>query len=120
MTIKFVIFGELPDMNQIIKASKSHYMAYSSMKKKYTELVQWSSKGLKTVNRADFTITWYCKNKRKDKDNITAGTKFIFDGLVDNGILKNDGWKEIGNVTHVFEVDKHEPRIVVEIHEVEG
>ena len=117
--MKFTIPGELPDMNQIIKASKSHYMAYSSMKKKYTELVQWSSKGLQTVNRADFTITWYCKNKRKDPDNISGGgTKFILDGLVKNGILPNDGWKEIGDVTHVFEVDKNNPRVEVEIHEL--
>lgn len=116
--MKFTIPGELPDMNQIIKASKSHYMAYSTMKKKNTELVQWSSKGLQKIDRADFTITWYCKNRRKDKDNITAGAKFIFDGLVGNEILPNDGWKQIGDVKHIFKVDKENPRVEVELHEL--
>ena len=116
--MKFTIPGELPDLNQIIKASKSHYMAYSTLKKKNTELVMWASKGLKKIERADFTITWYCKNRRKDKDNIAAGTKFIFDGLVENGILPNDGWKQIGDVKHVFKVDKENPRIEVELEEI--
>lgn len=38
-------------------------------------------------------------------------------GLVDNGILKNDGWKEIGDVKHIFEVSKENPRIEVILHE---
>ena len=117
--MKFTIKGELPDLNQIIAASKSHYGAYSSMKKKNTELVQWSAKGLEKVDRADFIITWYCKNRRKDKDNITGGgLKMILDGLVVAGILENDGWKQIGDISHKFEVDKENPRIEVEIHEI--
>lgn len=116
--MKFTIPGELPDLNQIIKASKSHYMAYSTLKKKNTQLVMLASKGIASVERANFTITWHCKNRRKDKDNIAAGVKFIFDGLVENGILKNDGWKEIGDVNHIFKVDKENPRVEVEIHEI--
>ena len=117
---KFTIKGELPDMNQIIKLSKSHFMAYSTMKKKNTELVAWSSKGLKPVDRADFEITHYCKNKRKDPDNIQGGAiKFILDGLVASSVLKNDGWKEVGNIKHIMKVDKYNPRIEVEIIEVE-
>lgn len=113
--MEFVIPGELPDLNQIIKASKSHYMAYSTMKKKNTELVMWSSKGLPKIDHADFEITWYCKNKHKDKDNITAGIKFILDGLVENGILPNDGWKEVGDIKHILKVDKNNPRIEVKL-----
>lgn len=64
------------------------------------------------------TITWYCKNKRKDKDNIMAGQKFIFDGLQKAGVLSNDGWKQIGDVTHRFEVDKRNPRVEIVLQEV--
>lgn len=85
------------------------------MKKKYTNLVAWHTIKLPKVDKADFDITWYCKNKRKDKDNIMGGQKFIFDGLVTAGILENDGWKQIGNVSHFFEVDKNNPRIHVQI-----
>jgi Holliday junction resolvase RusA-like endonuclease len=43
---------------------------------------------------------------------------FFFDGLVKAGIIKNDGWKEVISFTHRFEVDKHHPRLEVEIREV--
>lgn len=111
--MKFVIQGQLPDMNEIIKASKSHYGAYSSMKKKYTEIVAWSAINLPIIESADFEIVWYCKNKRKDKDNIRAGLKFILDGIVQAGKLENDGWKQVGDISDRFEVDKNNPRIEV-------
>ena len=105
-------------MNEIIKKSKAHYMAYAKMKKMYTEKVKRSAESLPVIKRADFIIVWYCENKRKDKDNIVAGQKFIFDGLVEGGILENDGWKQIGDISHVFKVDKENPRIEVIIDEV--
>lgn len=111
--MKFIIPGELPTMNEIVKVSKAHHMAYSNMKKDYTALVMMNAKGLDKVEYADFEITWYCKNKRKDKDNIMAGQKFIFDGLVKAGVLDNDGWGQIGDISHSFEVDKDNPRIEV-------
>ena len=65
--------------------------------------------------KAYFVITYYCKNKRKDMDNIAAAKKFIFDGLVTAGKLKNDGWNEIGGWTEEFKIDKKNPRIEVQI-----
>lgn len=118
MRLSFEIPGTLPTMNEIIAKSKQHYGAYSKMKKNSTQLVIDSAKGLPAIGSADFHITWYCQDMRKDKDNIIAGQKFIFDGLVDGGILKNDGWKEVGNISHSFQVDKANPRIEVEIFEM--
>lgn len=112
---KLIIPGHLPTMNEIIKAAKSHPIVYRNMKKQYTELVAWSAKGLPRIERANFTITWFCSNQRVDKDNVTAGQKFVFDGLVIAGVLDNDGWKQIGDVTHRFEIDRKNPRIEVEI-----
>jgi len=118
MTIEFTIPGELPAMNEIVAASKKHHMVYANMKKDYTALVAIYCMKLPKVSRADFEITWYCKDRRRDKDNIVAGQKFIFDGLVKAGTIKNDGWKEIGDVTHRFAVDKENPRIHVVMREV--
>lgn len=116
--IKFTIPGELPDMNTIIKVSKSHFIVYSKMKKKYTELVKSKAEGLPAIQSADFLIQWYCENRRKDPDNITAGQKFIMDGIVEAGVLPGDGWKQIGQINHKFHVDKDNPRIEVTIYEV--
>ena len=105
-------------MNEIVAVSKKHHMAYASMKKKYTDLVQLHASDLPKVNRADFLIIWYCKNRRKDKDNITAGVKFILDGLVNAGVIENDGWAQVGNIFHMFKVDKENPRVEIEVKEI--
>lgn len=113
-----VIPGELPDLNTIIDVSKAHYIYYSDMKKEYTEMVAWLAKGKGQFERIDLNITWYCKNKKKDKDNIAAGIKFILDGLVMAGAIENDGWKQVNDFKHSFKVDKDNPRIEVKIMEV--
>lgn len=116
--ISFTVPGELPTMNEIVAASKKHHMKYAAMKKEYTYLVQLCAINLPKVNLADFEIIWYCKNKRKDKDNIMSGQKFLFDGLVQAGVITNDGWSQIGDVSHVFKVDKRNPRVEVRIKEL--
>lgn len=116
--IKFTIHGELPTMNEIIKVSKSHHMVYANMKKDYTALVMMFATQLPKIGKADYEMHWYCKNRRKDKDNIIAGQKFIFDGLVKAEKIKNDGWNDIGNISHKFFVDKDEPRVEVFIKEL--
>jgi Holliday junction resolvase RusA-like endonuclease len=116
--VKFTIPGALPTMNEIVKASKSHPMAYANMKKDYTALVMIHAQKLPKITKADFEITWYCKDKRKDKDNIMTGQKFIFDGLVKAEVMKNDGWGEVGNVSHFFQIDKENPRVEVVIREL--
>lgn len=113
--IIIIIPGELPGMNEIIAVSKKRYILYSQMKKQYTAVVSDAAEGYPQLESADFIIHWFCKNNRKDKDNIIAGQKFIFDGLVHAGVLPNDGWKEIGDITHRLQVDKNNPRIEVEI-----
>ena len=111
--------GELPGMNKIIADSKSHYKKYSSMKKQYTELVAWCSKGKGPFKRIDLDITYYCKDRRRDPDNIVGGgNKFVLDGLVAAGVIKNDGWKEINSITTKCEVDKNNPRVLITIKEV--
>ncbi|OAK70076.1 RusA family crossover junction endodeoxyribonuclease [Lederbergia galactosidilytica] len=116
--VEFTIHGELPNLNEIIAVSKKHWSSYSRMKKTYTHLVKLHARNLPKIEQADFEITWYCKDRRQDKDNVIAGQKFIFDGLVDAGVLINDGWSQIGDIKHTFEVDKKNPRVEVRIEEV--
>lgn len=114
-----IVPGELPTMNEIVKVSKAHYGAYANMKRKYTNLVAGHAKGMPVIQRANLCITWYCKSRRKDPDNISTGIKFLLDGLVTAGVLENDGWAQIGEILHTFEIDKKNPRVEVEINAVE-
>lgn len=121
--MKIVIPGELPDLNTIIKESKrgrGKWQPYNEIKQVNTNKVAWiaKSKIKKKFKKIDVEVTWICENRRKDKDNIMAGTKFILDGLVVAGVIKNDGWKQIGDISHKFKVDKDNPRVEVRIKEV--
>lgn len=116
-----IIKGDLPTMNEIVDAAKKEtfkYRPYAEMKRAYTDLVAWTTlsqlKGVK-FERVDLKITWFCKNKKKDPDNIMAGQKFIIDGLVSAGLIPNDGWKNINSITHCFEIDSNNPRVEVNI-----
>jgi len=87
------------------------------MKQKLTELVVWECKaqGIKPMGKVDLTYIWQEENRRRDKDNIMFGQKFIQDGLVNAGVLENDGWKQIGDVKHIFVVgDSYQVKIIME------
>lgn len=118
MKHKIVISGELPDLNTIIASAKQHYGQYAKLKRDNTKLVAWAAKKLPNMKRIKLTLHWYCKDKRKDKDNTAVGVKFILDGLVEAGIIADDGWKQVDSFGHEFYVDKHNPRVEVEIEEV--
>lgn len=117
-----VIPGEMPGMNEMIDAAKKGkrgYQPYATMKKENTEIVTWRAKKVSKKRRIYLDITWYCRNKKRDPDNIAAAVKFIWDGLVQAGIIGNDGWAENGGWSNKFKIDKNNPRIEIEIKEAE-
>ena len=121
MQIEITIPGELPDLNEIIRIAKSHPMAYAKAKSMHTEAVAWECAGVpkgQLKMPVDITCTWMTKNLMKDPDNVSAGIKFILDGLVMAGVLPDDRRKQIGSITHKFGVDKHNPRVEVVLTEV--
>lgn len=120
--MKFDIPGKLPGMNEIIAAAKKgkgKYQPYSIMKREYGAMITYLAKKLPKRNKVNITITWYEPNMRRDIDNISAGQKFILDALVKAGVIENDSQKYVKRITHDFEVDKENPRVEVEITEVE-
>lgn len=118
--MRLTIPGELVDLNTYINAERSNRYAGAKIKSEMTDYVTLLAKGLKTEIRAPVRITyrWYCKNKRKDKSNIAFAKKFIEDGLVVAGVLKNDGWNDIEGFNDRFYIDKANPRIEVDIAEL--
>lgn len=120
--VKFTIPGRLPGLNDMTDAARENKYASAQMKKEYTELVAWCAKSarLPRFDQVDMVITWYEPNTRRDKDNIMAGQKFILDGLVQAGVIANDGWKQVGKITHDCQVDRENPRVEVELIEVKA
>lgn len=100
-----IIKGRLPDANTYINAERSNRYAAAKLKEDWTNIVknQAKSQKLKPIDKSlVIFINWWVKDKKRDKDNIMFGQKFIFDGLVKAKILKNDGWKDIDQIHHSF------------------
>lgn len=120
--MKFEIPGRLPGLNEIIDAAKQgkgRYQPYALMKEKYTEMITWLAKKLPTYERVALIITWHEPDRRRDPDNIMTGQKFILDGLVQAGTIPNDGQRHIQGILHRFDVDRKNPRVEVEILDME-
>lgn len=116
-----VIDGILSSMNKVIGANRSNRYIGARLKRDNTEMVAYYclSQNLKPFkNKIDLEITFKCKDRRTDKDNIISTTKFILDGLVMAGIIKNDGWSEIGNLNYKFDIDKNNPQTIVKMYEI--
>lgn len=105
MMQEIFIPGELPDLNKTIKLTKKHWTAYSREKKEWTESIAWQVKKLRPIKgRAMFEFFWFCRDKRKDPDNIAFAKKHILDGLVVAEVLPDDNWKYVCTFIDHFEV----------------
>lgn len=120
--MKFTIRGELVDLNTYINKERGNRYAAATIKEEETRRVYWECKAQK-LSRIDSPVfvacSWFCKNKRKDRDNIAFSKKFILDGLVKAGVLSNDGWDDIVGFQDAFFIDTENPRIEVELRAVD-
>lgn len=112
--------GELTDLNTYIDAERTNRYAGAKIKHNMTYLSFMRARGHKNdFKRQRIIFRWYCKNQKKDPDNISFAKKFILDGMVKAGVLENDGWKQVAGFQDEFYLDKQHPRVEVELLEVE-
>ena len=120
---RIIINGELTDLNNFINSQRNNKFGGNNLKRKNTNICRLAaleamSSGLFISAEEmplDINFKWYVPSKRKDKDNTAFAKKFILDGMVEAGLLTNDGWQQIGNFTDRFYIDKTAPRIEIEL-----
>lgn len=120
LTIK----GRLPGLNEYIAACNSAYAEGNRMKQESVDLVMWhilsQMRGVRFTKPVFIMFTYYEPNKRRDHDNVSSfARKAIQDALVKCSTIKDDGWGYVTGHMDFFEVDKENPRIVVEFIEQE-
>ncbi|MGH1707900.1 hypothetical protein ABE927_15435, partial [Enterococcus gallinarum] len=106
-------------LNKFINSQRTNRYAGAKLKKENTEkccyaFLMAKAEGLRVTTPINLKITWYCKNKRKDPDNVAFAIKFILDGMQEARMIKNDGFNEVEAIHHHFIVDKEFPRIEIE------
>ena len=116
--------GRLPGLNEYTNACRTNPKKGHKMKTEAQEVVMWQI--LAQMRRRQFDrpvfllFTFYEQDRRRDKDNVASfARKVIQDALVKCGTLQDDGWDHVTGYLDRFEVDKENPRIVVEFIEQE-
>ena len=116
--------GRLPGLNEYTDACRTNSHKGNKMKSDAQEAVMWQV--LSQMRRCRFQrpvfllFTFYEQDRRRDRDNVSSfARKVIQDALVKCGTLEDDGWDNVTGYLDRFEVDKENPRIVVEFIEQE-
>lgn len=114
---KITILGEMTDLNSYIGAINGNRYSGNQVKRSETKRAADEALSCRARPIESYPVVivyrWYSKNKRKDVDNISFAKKFINDGLVAAGVLKNDSQKYVSGLVDKFYVDKENPRVEV-------
>lgn len=122
---QLTIPGRLPGLNEYTDACRTSSQKGGKMKSDAQIAVMWQIKAQLRRLRIDKPVfmlfTFYEKDRRRDRDNVSSfARKVIQDALVAAGVLKDDGWDQITGYMDRFEVDRDNPRIVVQFIEQEA
>jgi Holliday junction resolvase RusA-like endonuclease len=97
--------GRFPGLNEVTDANRRNRYAGATQKRAATLAVQHAAAGCPRLGgRYVWMFTWFCTDKRRDPDNIASACKFVFDGLQAAGVLDNDGWAQVAEIHHRFEL----------------
>lgn len=117
-----IVINDIPPSNNKFMGNgsvKKQAHVYQDVKKQWAMLIRLAvgrNKPKAAIERAIVTITYYFPNRiRRDPDNYSG--KFINDGLVRAGVLKDDSFSNI-NLILKGDYDKDNPRTEIEIKEV--
>lgn len=120
--MKVIIPFRLPGLNEYVDAERKHRQKAAKMKRETQDsIILVLKRQIRRPLREPVIMhyTWVEKDRKRDKDNIAFGKKFVQDALVKMRVLKNDGWNNVGGFTDDFSVDKKRPRVEIEIEEAE-
>lgn len=123
MQYKLTIPGRLPGLNELIEAERANRYKGAQLKKdaerRICAEIRRQLHGVHIRRPVVMRYLWVEPDRRRDRDNIAAGRKFVQDALVRCKVLQNDGWKEIIGFSDDWAVDKAMPRVEIEITETE-
>lgn len=117
--------GRLPGLNEYTDKCRTNPRAGARMKQEAQEAVMWQilsqMRRCKFVKPVFILFKFYEQDRRRDRDNVSSfARKVIQDALVKCGTMQDDGWDYVTGYLDQFEVDKKNPRIVVEFIEQEA
>lgn len=118
---KIKIVGKIPSLNEYIEACRRNAHCGARIKYKIEAgIIPQLAKLKKIENPVHITFIWHEVDKRRDKDNVSAGKKFILDAMQKSGKLKNDNNKYISGFTDKFDYTAKENAVTLIIESGEN
>lgn len=126
-TIEGVFHGKnrtFPSLNEYLSACGKNPKAGGRLKKEFGDIasayIRRDLGRLKISKKIDIHYRFFESDKKRDKMNVFSfADKVIEDSLQECGVIPNDGWANIGDVTSEFAVSDN-PRIEVTLTEWEN
>lgn len=128
----FCIKGQLPNLNDYLKAERRTKRGRNGQFNTCGNIMKHDAQnyiipqirkylGFTKLNvPVKLHYHFFEPNRKRDMDNIASfAMKVIQDSLVLSKVLPNDGWEWIRGFTCDFDVDEENPRIIVDIEELE-
>ena len=111
---------KLPSLNEYVRANRTihgSYFAGAGMKREIEQEIIYHTARLPRITKPVWiSFTWVEANRKRDKDNIAFGKKFVLDALQKAGKLPNDNWKWVRGFSDRFEIGP-EYKVILEIEE---
>jgi len=86
-----VTFPLPPTLNEQINEARTHWAKSATTKKKWTSKIARLSAPLPKFQNEVWLEFWYSINNfGRDPDNISASRKYLMDGLVAAGVIRDD------------------------------
>ena len=117
MNYKLIIERRLPNLNDYIADLNVNKFRGAKLKRETEQYISTFIKsqlrGVRITDPVTAQFTWIEPDRTRDKDNVAFAKKFIFDALVRNNVIVNDGWAQIAGFADCFSVDSDNPRVEV-------
>lgn len=112
MTQTFFIEGTLPGANDCLW---KHWRVFQRKKAVCQISIGYAIRRnkIKPMQYAKVRFDWREPDQKRDFDNIMFAQKFILDSLVQQEILKDDGWDNITKIEHSVAFDPSRPGVLV-------
>lgn len=108
----FAVPGRFPSLNEFYRmtpAQQGRVKCECDMRVKRAA----EGAGLRPVGRCRVEFAWFEPNRRRDLDNVAFAKKFVLDGLVKAGVLRDDSPRYVLGLADEFGYDRDDPRVVV-------
>lgn len=85
-----------PTLNDIIGIARTSRHGSASLKKRWTARIEKYCEGCPTFyGKVYLEFVWKIRNFSRDADNVAAAAKYIMDGMVEAGVIKDDSLRYI-------------------------